>query len=100
MAFQDLREYLEALEKEGQLIRFTDEVWPEPDIRSISHLAGDLGAHSPGVLIENIKGYQGKKVAENLHGGRANLAIIARARPKNNPLGKNSLLEWAIERWR
>lgn len=76
MAFQDLREYLEALEKEGQLIRFTEEVWPEPDIREISRIIGDLATDCPAVLVENIKGYQGKKVAVNLHGGRANLAIM------------------------
>ena len=31
MAYQDLRSFLETLEKEGQLIRIKDEVMPEPE---------------------------------------------------------------------
>lgn len=96
MAFQDLREYLQALEKEGQLIHYTDEVWPEPDIRAISRAAVDMGSNCPGVLLENIKGYQGKKVAVNLHGGWANHAIMM-GMPKTTPL-KEQFYELA-KRW-
>jgi 4-hydroxybenzoate decarboxylase len=76
VAFQDLRDYLQALEHEGQLIRFTDEILPEPDIRAISRGTVDMGPNCPGVLIENIKGYKGKRVAVNLHGGWANHAVM------------------------
>ena len=35
MAHKDLRGFLDVLEKEGQLIRMTDPVLPEPDISAI-----------------------------------------------------------------
>jgi UbiD family decarboxylase len=44
-----------------------------------------MGANCPGVLLENIKGYHGKKVAVNLHGGWANHAIMM-GMPKTTPL--------------
>jgi 4-hydroxybenzoate decarboxylase len=76
MAFKDLRSFLEKLEQEGQLVRFTDEVLPEPDIRAISRGAADVGAGGPAVLLNNIKGYKGKQLVVNVHGSWANHALM------------------------
>jgi UbiD family decarboxylase len=74
--FKDLRQFLAKLEQEGQLVHYTDEVMPEPDIRAISRAAADIGPTGPAVLIENVKGYKGKKIAVNVHGSWANHALM------------------------
>jgi UbiD family decarboxylase len=73
---RDLRDYLKKLERENQLIRFSEPVSPEPDIRAIGRAAMDLGESTgPAVLIDNILGYKGKVVVLNVHGSWANYAI-------------------------
>jgi 4-hydroxybenzoate decarboxylase len=74
--FKDLRSFLDRLEREGQLVHYTDEVMPEPDIRAILRAAADLGPTGPAVVIHNIKGYAGKKVVGNVHGSWANHALM------------------------
>lgn len=74
--FKDLRQFLDKLEQEGQLVHYTDEIMPEPDIRAISRAAADIGPTGPAVLIENVKGYKGKKIAVNVHGSWANHALM------------------------
>lgn len=65
-----LRGFLKKLEKAGQLVRYTDEVMPEPDIRLIGRAAVDIAAGNtgPAVLLDNIKGYKGKQLALNVSG--------------------------------
>lgn len=75
MAYRDLREFLSILEKEGQLVHYHDELLPEPDISAISCAAGELES-GPALLLDNIKGYKGKKVATNVHGSWANHALM------------------------
>lgn len=94
--FNDLREFLAALEKEGQLVRWTDEVMPEPDLTFIGRGSVDIGPDCPAVLVENIKGYKGKKVALNVHGGWFNHAVMM-GMPKTTPL-KVQFYELA-DRW-
>ena len=43
MPYDDLRSFLETLDKEGQLLRVTDEVMPEPDIAAAANAAPRLG---------------------------------------------------------
>jgi UbiD family decarboxylase len=43
MAYDDLRSFLDTLDKEGQLLRITDEVMPEPDIAAAANAAPRLG---------------------------------------------------------
>ena len=74
--FKDLRQFLDKLEQEGQLVHYTDEVMPEPGIRAISRAAADIGPTGPAVMIENIKGHKGKKIAVNVHGSWANHALM------------------------
>lgn len=72
--YKDLREFMAALEEEGQLVRVTDEVMPEPEIGAAGRAASRM-PNGPAVLFENIKGYKGK-VLTNAHGSWANHAIM------------------------
>ena len=73
--YRDLRDFLAKLEQEGQLVRIKDEILPEPTIREIGRAAVDL-PNGPAVIIENIKGHPGKKVALNVHGSWANIGLM------------------------
>lgn len=72
--YRDLREFLAKLEEEGQLVRYTDEILPEPDVRHICRASGDM-PNGPAVLMNNIKGYKGKRLVVNVHGSWANHAL-------------------------
>lgn len=72
--YKDLREFLAALEEEGQLVRVKDEVMPEPDIGAAGRAASRM-ADGPAVLFENINGYKGS-VVTNAHGSWANHALM------------------------
>lgn len=85
MGYRDLREFLDKLEAEGQLVHFHDEVMPEPDIRGIANGAVDVGERAPAVIIDNIKGYQGKRLAINVHGSWTNCALML-GMPKNSTI--------------
>ncbi|GJM70047.1 hypothetical protein HMSSN036_22630 [Paenibacillus macerans] len=52
MAYQDLREFLSALEQEGQLLNIEEEVKPEPDIGAAGRAAANLGGSSPGAFVQ------------------------------------------------
>jgi len=74
LAYKDLREFLEVLEAEGQLITVEEQVMPEPDLSAIGRAAPDL-ENGPAVLVKNIKGYK-NSVALNVHGSWQNHAIM------------------------
>lgn len=76
MAFQSLRDFLDALQRENQLVNVRDAVWPEPDIRTYLRAAADMGNNSPAVVFENIRGYRGLRIAGNIHGSWVNNAIL------------------------
>lgn len=83
MAFKDFRSFLQRLEEAGQLVRYTEKVDPERDIRAISRAAADMGDTGPAVLMENVAGYSGlSSVAVNVHGSWANYATMM-GLPKN-----------------
>jgi len=75
MVYRDLREFLNKLEQEGQLVHIHDEIMPEPDIRAIGRAATDL-PNGPAVMMDNIKGYRGKRAVINVHGSWANSALM------------------------
>lgn len=75
MSYRDLRSFLNRLEQEGQLVYVHDEIMPEPDIRKISRAAADM-PNGPAVIMDNIKGYRGKRVVMNVHGSWANHAVM------------------------
>lgn len=76
MAFKDLRSFLEALEKEGQLMRIKEAVMPEPDIGAAACACNKgLGETAPALVYENIKGYTDAKIVTNAHGSWPNMAL-------------------------
>lgn len=81
MGYRDLRDYLRTLEDELQLIRVGDKILPEPDVRAVARAAIDM-PDGPAVLLDNVKGYRGRKIALNVHGSWANHALML-GLPKN-----------------
>ena len=43
MAYQDFRDFLNTLKKEGQLLEVQEEVKPEPDLGAAARAANNLG---------------------------------------------------------
>jgi vanillate/4-hydroxybenzoate decarboxylase subunit C len=76
MAFQSLRDFLDALQRNGQLVTLHDSIYPEPDIRTYLRAATDLGNDGPAIIFDRIKGYAGYRVAGNVHGSWVNHAIL------------------------
>lgn len=73
-AYNSLRDFLEVLEEQGQLVRIKDEVMPEPDIAAAGRAAVNL-KNGPAVIFEKINGYTGT-VVTNVHGSWANHALM------------------------
>jgi vanillate/4-hydroxybenzoate decarboxylase subunit C len=75
--YDDLRGFLEVLEREGQLLRISRPVRPEPDLGAAGRAVANLdGATAPALLFGNIDGYQNASVALNVHGSWANHALM------------------------
>ena len=76
-AFKSLREFLEVLETEKQLLRITEEVSLEPDLaaaaRAVNQVAGE---GSPAIQFDRIRGYRQAEVVLNVHGSWPNLALM------------------------
>lgn len=88
MPYRGLRDFLEKLETEGQLVRVEKEVLPEPDIRAGAYAAVKI-AGGPAVVFENICGYDQKKVVMNVHGSWENYALMLDL-PKKTPVKRIS----------
>jgi 4-hydroxybenzoate decarboxylase len=96
MAYDDLRSFLSTLEKEGQLLRITDEVLPEPDLAAAANATGRIGENAPALYFDNVKGFTDARIALNVHGSWANHAL-ALGLPRNTPV-KDQVEEFA-RRW-
>ncbi|MGW6402614.1 non-oxidative vanillic acid decarboxylases subunit C [Streptomyces sp. NPDC055134] len=96
MAYDDLRSFLDTLEKERQLLRITDEVLPEPDLAAAANATGRIGENAPALYFDNVKGFTDARIAMNVHGSWANHAL-ALGLPKNTPV-KEQVEEFA-RRW-
>ena len=57
--YVDFRDFLATLEKEGQLLRITDQVRLEPDLAAAACALTQLGETSPAIQFENIAGFTG-----------------------------------------
>ena len=74
MAYYDLREWISALDKAGELIRVKAEADPILEIAEITDRVskwGPRGVHGPGgpaLLFENVKGHRGAKLLINQFG--------------------------------
>ncbi|MEG7336473.1 phenolic acid decarboxylase BsdC [Bacillus sp. 0102A] len=93
MAYQDFREFLAALEKEGQLLTVNEEVKPEPDLGAAARAASNLGDKSPALLFNNIYGYNNAQIAINVIGSWPNHAMML-GMPKDTPV-KEQFFEFA-----
>lgn len=83
MSYRDLREFLDLLESENQLVRIKGEVMPEPDLSAIGRSAPDM-ENAPAVLVEKVKGYK-TPVVLNVHGSWQNHALMLNM-DKNTPV--------------
>ncbi|MDA7683762.1 4-hydroxy-3-polyprenylbenzoate decarboxylase [bacterium] len=72
MAFKDLREFINLLEKKGELIRVTAEVDPVLEITEVADRT--LRSNGPALLFENPKGYSIPLLA-NLFGNTKRIAL-------------------------
>ena len=88
--------FLDTLDKEGQLLRITDEVMPEPDIAAAANAAPRLGDDAPALYFDNVTGFTDARIAMNVHGSWANHAL-ALGLPKET--GVKEQVEEFIRRW-
>ena len=72
MIYRDLREWIDYLEKTGELVRIKDEINLEPDVGAIGKAACDL--RGPGILTEKIAGYDDARLSIFLHGTKQRAA--------------------------
>jgi UbiD family decarboxylase len=92
----DLRSFLRALDDEGQLLRITDQVQPEPDVAAAANAAARLGTGAPALYFDNIAGFTSARIAMNVHGSWANHAL-ALGLPKHTS-AEDQIREF-IQRW-
>jgi 4-hydroxy-3-polyprenylbenzoate decarboxylase len=84
MAYDDLRDWIQTLEKHGKLKRIREEVSPELEITEITDRVSKIGAKGnavnyapggPALLFENVKGHPGHKVFINQFGSERRMAL-------------------------
>jgi 4-hydroxy-3-polyprenylbenzoate decarboxylase len=95
LAYDDLRDWIKTLEKQGELRRIGEEVSPELEITEITDRVSKIGAgkssdakandakgsaghYAPGgpaLLFENVKGHLGHKVLINQFGSERRMAL-------------------------
>jgi 4-hydroxy-3-polyprenylbenzoate decarboxylase len=90
LAYDDLRDWIKALEKAGELRRIGEEVSPELEITEITDRvskidarggadaksgAGKYAPGGPALLFENVKGHPGHKVLINQFGSERRMAL-------------------------
>jgi len=73
MPYDDLRDWIQALEKAGELRRISEEVSPELEITEITDRVVKRGG--PALLFENVKGHPGHKVFINQFGTERRMAM-------------------------
>jgi 4-hydroxy-3-polyprenylbenzoate decarboxylase len=90
LAYDDLRDWIKALEKHGELRRIREEVSPELEITEITDRASKIGVRpgaksgstkenyapgGPALLFENVKGHPGHKVLINQFGSERRMEL-------------------------
>jgi vanillate/4-hydroxybenzoate decarboxylase subunit C len=96
MAYDDLRSYLDTLDKHGQLLHVEDRVLPEPDLGAAANAAARLGDTAPALYFDNVAGFTDARIALNVHGSWSNHAL-ALDLPPTTPV-KEQVAEFA-RRW-
>ena len=78
-AFKDLREFLQMLEAEKQLVRISEEVSLEPDLAAAARAINQVGGEtSPAIHFERIEGYRNAYLTRFTH-PRRNRPLILRS---------------------
>jgi 4-hydroxy-3-polyprenylbenzoate decarboxylase len=86
LAYDDLREWIAALEKHGELRRIREQVSPELEITEITDRVSKIGARAsteprpkpgknPALLFEDVSGHPGHKVLINQFGSEHRMAM-------------------------
>ena len=93
LAYDDLRDWIKTLEKNGELKRIREEVSPELEITEITDRVSKMGRTAqrraesarwgtaqyapggPALLFENVKGHPGHKVLINQFGSERRMAM-------------------------
>jgi 4-hydroxy-3-polyprenylbenzoate decarboxylase len=92
LAYDDLRDWIKTLEKQGELKRIREEVSAELEITEITDRVSKIGARTsgggkdatvsgkyapggPALLFENVKGHPGHKVLINQFGSERRMAL-------------------------
>ena len=96
MAYDNLRDFLQALDSSGQLLRITDTVKAEPDLAAAANAAGRIGENAPALFFNNIEGFTDAQVVLNTIGSWANHAIALGMEP--NTSTRDQIAEF-IRRW-
>ena len=96
MPYDDLRSFLDTLDREGQLLRITDEVSPEPDVAAAANAAARMGDTAPALYFNNIRGFTDARIAMNVHGSWANHAL---ALGLGKETGTKDQIDEFIRRW-
>ena len=84
MAYDDFRDWINALHKAGELKRVTVEVSPDLEMAEIADRAAKMGkgtakAGGPALLFENVKGYPGARVLMNQFGSERRMRLALEA---------------------
>jgi 4-hydroxy-3-polyprenylbenzoate decarboxylase len=82
LAYEDLRDWINTLEKAGELKRVGEEVSPELEITEITDRVSKIGSKNgkyasggPALLFEKIQGHPGQKVFINQFGSERRMAL-------------------------
>src|SRR5579863_6688598 len=88
LGYDDLRDWIKTLEKNGELRRIREEVSPELEITEITDrmsktrarggqnaAVGQYAPGGPALLFENVKGHPGHKVLINQFGSERRMAL-------------------------
>ncbi|SIO88795.1 non-oxidative hydroxyarylic acid decarboxylases subunit C [Nocardiopsis sp. JB363] len=74
-AIEDLRGFLDALDREGQLVRVGEPVDCEPDLAAAANAAARLGDKAPALYFTLVNGFTNARIVLNAHGSWPNHAI-------------------------
>lgn len=96
MPYDDLRSFLATLDEQGQLLRITDEVLPEPDVAAAANAVARMGDNAPALYFNSVKGFTDARIAMNVHGSWVNHAL-ALGLPKET--GTKEQIDEFIRRW-
>jgi len=75
LAYSDLRDWISALERAGELKRIRAEVDPILEITEITDRVSKSGQGGPALLFENVKGYRGCQVLINQFGSERRMKL-------------------------